>query len=71
MFQALYDYAAEKAKEAVFNDYESDETKKPEHVIAEGGSEEDWAAFKGQTSELEHAKDKRRRRQPRRSTLQR
>lgn len=58
MFQALYDYAAEKAKEAVFSDYESDETKKPEHVIAEGGSEEDWAAFKGQTAGLEHAKDK-------------
>ena len=59
MIYSLYDYAGEKAKEVLFEDYEPDSfVAGADAVIAAGGSAADWAAWYGESSTLEPAPGK-------------
>ena len=59
MFKAVYDYAADKAKAVVFEDYTPKETAEgADAVIAAGGSAALWGAWKGMSAGLEKGEQK-------------
>lgn len=54
MLYSLYDYAGEKAKTVLFEDYEPDSfAEGADEIIAAGASAADWAAWYGESSTLE------------------
>ena len=54
MIYSLYDYAGEKAKAVLFDDYEPDSfAEGADEIIAAGASAADWAAWYGESSTLE------------------
>lgn len=54
MLYSLYDYAGEKAKTVLFEDYEPDSfAEGADEIIAAGASAADWAAWHGESSTLE------------------
>ena len=54
MLYSLYDYAGEKAKTVLFEDYEPDSfAEGADEIIAAGASAADWAAWYGENSTLE------------------
>ena len=58
MIDKLYDYAAEKAKEVLFDDYETDSaTKKTDEMLAAGVSAAEWTALRQGFSDITNNKD--------------